>query len=490
MNDLNAHLYDNDLSSPSYINGYPGKTSNIRILWELHGGLQHFELDINMTQNEAYQFYRYYLGHRMIITDNYLDMPVADGFIAGISVKPHGVHVIAEGFWFRHFDEYYNFDDLAQDTNQGIISYTMQGVSSTFTDDGQAWSDWVGSGNASYEIEVTNGDGSTSTGFLGPTVSTTEIYVYSTYSLDTTGWLSRSMSSSPSSYEVKKCYDYKTTTDIVMDAASSAVPSIDYNSSGFDETSTVIGFWEPPIDEGGMYPGDLINKLASMSDSTNRQWNYYVKQQTLNVTTLRKPKPIFEPQKDDGTFNWEIKRWMISKGSGTIERNIQEMRNAVRIIYRDMSNDNTVTLEPSADSAGNAQWNSDSDSISDYWRREIYLSGGDSTPAIAAQYSDLYLNKYKDSMAKKSIAISSAFIYDEDGCDWPLWAPIKYSKSWFKIVDLFPLQDVLSSSWDRALAFQAITMEYSSDNGGELRLHLDTEDDSLTALLARVQAYR
>lgn len=668
---LTAHLYDSDLSSPTFIKSYTRHVSNIRILWELHGGLQSIELDIGFEENDAYEFYRDYLGYRLIVADDMLDKPVADGFITGISIKPYGVHVVANGFWFRHFDNYYNFDTLAKDTNQGNISYTLEGADSSFTDDGQVWSDWAGSGTAKYEIEVAHHDGSTSTAFLGPTVSTTEIKVYEDYGLTNSGWLTRSnisivddeqgaiqysMSTSggsenhvtfidgsqdwsdwetaagnanykievtnnnnteswaylgatvstteifvyedlamtddgfqddirreedivavstasdyfeidgnfteqlrvgdtfyvkestgndntytvgaisfedpntritvdtangesvpdstadgdlewfettavsynvlsvetsgvPTSYEVKICYDEKTTSDVIKEAINTEVTALEYDSSGIEETSTVIGFWEPPISEGGMYPGELIEKLASMSDSSYRQWNYYVEQQRFSGSSPSKPKPVFEPQVDDGTYDWQIDRWMIS-GGGTVERNIQEMRNAVRIIYRDMDNDNAVALYPTATSAGVAQWNSDSDSISDYWRREIYLSGGDLTPDISAQYSNLYLNKFKDSMAKKSLEISSGYIYDDNHARWPLWAPIKYSESWFKLTDLFPDSDVLDSSWDRKQAFQAITMEYSSQGGGSLRLHFDTEDDSMAALLARVQAFR
>jgi hypothetical protein len=203
----------------------------------------------------------------------------------------------------------------------------------------------------------------------------------------------------------------------------------------------------------------------------------------------RDPQPVFEPQVDDGTFDWDIRKWMVPRGGSTMERNIQELRNAIRVIYRDMAENEIVTLEPTATTTGVVQWHQDSTSIDTYWERQVYLSGGDSTQALAEQYGKLYLNKYKDALLARSFTIGSLYILDDKGAEWPIWSPIKYSKSWFRLSDLFPAEDMLSKSWDRMHISQAIKMEYSSRNN-ELRITLDLEDDSLEALLARMSAFR
>lgn len=75
------------------------------------------------------------------------------------------------------------------DSEQGALSYTVEGAMKTFTDDAQDFNDWkVTSGNAAYAIVVKNSDGTVSWGFLGNVVSATEIKVFQDVFLNTTGW--------------------------------------------------------------------------------------------------------------------------------------------------------------------------------------------------------------------------------------------------------------------------------------------------------------
>ena len=80
---LFVYLYDNDLTSPSYEADLSLITSGISILWELHGGVRTIEFNVMMGMSSAFNFYSRYLGYRVIILDNALDIPVADCFITG-----------------------------------------------------------------------------------------------------------------------------------------------------------------------------------------------------------------------------------------------------------------------------------------------------------------------------------------------------------------------------------------------------------------------
>jgi hypothetical protein len=483
---LFAHLFDNSLTSPSHIMGLDHKISNIVLTWELHGGLKSIELEWSAGLVDAYQFYTERLGDRIIILDHFCDMPVADGFVTGVKLTPRGVSIIASGMWFRHYDSLYNFDTTIQDFNQGALSYTDEGGAETFTDAGQDdFSEWeTTSGDAQYEITVINDDNTVSWGFLGASVSATEIRVYQDFALTTAGWNGVEITDkTPDEYEIILCYDYKTTTEILLDALDNNVSVISSDLDEIDETDTVIGFWEPNIEEGGMYPGELIEKLASMSDSTYTQWNYWLENQPLRNVSPVLPRAHFEAQLDDGTFDWKVHRRMIRGDSATAERNIQELRNAVKAIYRDMEDDQ-LKVEPD-----DGSWVTDADSISDFWRREIMVNAGNSDIDLAGQYGDLYLDKYRDAMFNKAFIIGSREIEDSFGITWPLWAPIKFSKSYFKFLDLFPLYKSFDTSWDRTLSSQATVMEYNYENN-TLRVVLDQEDDRLDAMLARISAFQ
>lgn len=657
---LRAYLYDNNLSSPSPITNILMPTGNIRLLWELNGGLQSIEMDWIGHWQKAYTFYRRYIGYRVIVVDQFCDRPVADGFITGLAMTPTGIQILASGAWFRHFDQLYAFDTTAQDYQQGTLSYESGGV---FRDTGQDFSDWnTGSGDAQYKIEVfntgqpdtkysnvtdtdnhltssdgnadrewyaerfrvdinsqivradvemkkvgtpagtmtasvytesqgrpgeivgnasqslninsslgtsysdisftwasngptldantdyflviktsgytysngvtevvigsdsdgrseeanvmfkydadastnwtsvgsghsmtfsiyTSNVGSITWGFMGDvgTGGNTYIKVYRNWECDddTQGWLGDTDFSdlTPYSYQALKNYAYKTTSEVIKEALTNDVPFASDNQSNIDETNTVVGFWEPPIEQGGMYPGELIDKLSSWSDSSNNQWNYWLKNAAFDGTSPQKPIPYFKAQVNDGTYDWSIYRSMLAPSSRVMERSVQEMRNAVKVIYRDMENDGVISIEPQI------SYLTDTTSISDYWRREIIVSAGDATRAIAENYAELYREKFSNPLLSKSIVLSSGYILDSYNKRYPLWSPIKYSKSYFKISDLIPTADLLTSSWDRLQCSQATSMEYSSTNN-QLRIVLDLEDDSLDALVARMSDLR
>lgn len=647
---LTPILFDNDLASPSFIMSLANRASNIRLMWELHGGLRSIELDWAAGPIDAYAFYKRYVGYRLVIADKYSDAPVADGFITGISITPTGTHVIASGFWFRHYDQLYAFDDTIRDSQQDVLTYES---GAEFRDTGQDFSDWkTDSGDLVYKIEVGNlgayqeggntidtdndfattglhhdrewyaqrftlnsasnvaqvsvqlkktgsptgtvlvaicdessgkpgsivgsvsstktidsdittsyswitwtwgggagpqlsaetpyyivlrtagysytdgvtelvigsdadgGQGDTlfkydddasptwttvgtdhicnyrtypdninavSWGFLGDVGGGGDDYikVYRDYSGAVPGWLGDDPTDlTPIRYAVYTAYEYKTTGEIVKDALDE-VPAINTDQDNIDDPGTVIGFWAPPIDEGGMYPGELIEKLASMSDSTNRQWSYWVKPLPFSLLTPQKPVPYFKAQVDDGTFDWQLQLWMLAPGTMTMERNIQELRNHVRIIYRNMDEEDALTITDTA---------TDTTSISDYWQREAILTGGDLFNVGADRYRDLYLNKFKDALLGRTVTVTAPWIIDDVGAKWPLWFPIKHSTSYFQ-VRLYPDLDIFDKSWDRTQNSQAQTMEYNAATN-TLRIVLDLEDNRLDALISRIAAFR
>ena len=485
-NTLYAYLYSNDLAAPVYTMNLCAFVSDITLSWQIPGGLNSIEVTLAMDKIRAYDFHNHYLGYRLIIADNYCDRPVADGFVMDIELISIGVKIVANGFWFRHYDQLFQFDTAAKDTDQGAMAY----LTNAFQDADQDFSAWESAADpAVYEIWIYNDDNSYTSGFMGAAFTTVgaddSIYVYQDYELTTPGWNDTDPADPdakvPESYVVRLVYNYKTAGEVVEECLSTEVPAISTNYDNIDDPETLMGDYEPPWEEGGMYPGDFIIKIASLSDTTNdAQWNYYLANQPFDETTPQKPIAHFHAQVDDGTFDWDVRRFMIKAGVGAGSRNIQEMRNYVRVIYNDMEDNNYVDITDAA---------SDAASIAKYWQREAVESGGDNVVDNAELYRDYYLNKFRDAQSSTPITLSSPYLYDAYGRKWPLWSPIKLSKSYFRFSDIFPDVDIFDSSWNRETCGQAIQMEYSSSSN-ELRVYIDQESNELDAVIARMDTFR
>jgi len=558
---LYGRVYTNDLTTPVFLDEFSRYVEDIALNWALHGGFQSAEVILNCNYTKAYLYYRHYIGMRCVIDDHVGDRPVVEGFITSARMRRSGVTFTVNGFWFRHSDQLYAFDDTAQDDEQGVLTYNP--AANSFQDDCQDFSEWESGGDpALYEITVTNSDGTYSWGFLGAAFTTDNaddsVYVYTNSALgagsinDTTfafaggspgtitdsnsgfvaagfvagqtiavsgtdsndgtytisnviastltlsdddeltaepagddvtiysvGWNGTSPTGkTPSSYIIQLSYNYKTTSDCIKEALTTDVPSMSSNQANIDETNTVIGFYETPYEEGGMYPAEFIEKMASMSDSSNNQWNYWIASNNYYNGRPQKPIAYFKAQTNDNTYDWNIESTSVSDDE-IASREMFELRNHIKVIFRNMDDEDLLDITSAASNA---------DSIATYWQREAVVSGGDNTTETAEYYRDLYLNDYKDPVLGLPIELRSATIDDSHGRPYPLWAPIKYNKAYFRQMSLFPEYGVTSFNRDGIFTGQAMSMEYSyRDNS--LRIVIDTESNELAAVIARLDAF-
>ena len=269
-----------------------------------------------------------------------------------------------------------------------------------------------------------------------------------------------------------------TSSAMIKASLTNFVPVISADQTNIEETSFALsadGTWD--LSDFGLYPGDLIPKLASMSNSDHLQWNYWVRSASFDGLTPQLPIAYFEEQVDDGTFNWQIFKRDIGGSGMTQGRNIEELSNRVMVIYRDiLTNEHLFTT-----------WASDTDSQAAFWTREAVLSGGQMVPDGADQYRDFSLAKLKDPLLQHSLTITAPYIMDSGGSRWPLWYPIKNGGGYLRINDLYPDTDIFSESWDRKRTGQMMTLEYD-DSAYSLRVVLDTEDNRIDALLAFMAA--
>ena len=276
-------------------------------------------------------------------------------------------------------------------------------------------------------------------------------------------------------YYVNTVTDADSTTDVIKDALTTNVPAVSSDQTNMDDTSTVIGFWEP-ADEG-IFTGDLIQKLAALSDSSNRQWNYWLLNAPFNGTTPQKPIPYFKAQVNDGTFDWQIWKKDLRKDSLVITRDIAKLANDIQVLYTD--SDGVLQITSAA---------TDSDSQSDYWTKELHSQLGDVPQVAAEQYRDLLLDKFKDALLRYQITITAPKIMDDNGAKWPLWTPIKNGGGFLQIRDIFPESTLFDESWDRLRTGQIMEMEYSSRDNS-LRVTLDQSSEAADAILARIQTF-
>ena len=379
---LIPYMYDQNISSPSFVMRLRN-VSNTRILWELPGGVLAIEMDWSGTASDAYNFYQTYLGYRIILMDESLIFPVAEGWVFGIAIAPFGCRILCKGAWQRHFDE---FDDTAYDISNS-------------------------------------------------------------------------------------------TSTLIKASLTNFVPVINSDQSNIDETTTAgtAGTWD--LSEYGLYPGDLITKLAAVSNENLNQWNYWVQSAPLNNILPQKPIAYFKEQVDDGTFNWQINKRDLGAGGFTQERNIDELANEVIVIYRDIAGEQGIT-----------SWATDTDSQSMFWTKQIILTGGEMATSWATQYRDLMLSKLKNPLLRRSSVITSKYIMDDKKQQWPLWYVIKNGGGYLRINDLYPESALFGESHDTKRIGQIMTAEYN-DAAYALSISLDTTDEGADAMLAQIQTF-
>ena len=134
---LYGRVYTGDLTTPVFLHEFSNYIEDVTISWSLHGGFQSAEVILNCNPGLAYLYHSQFLGKRAVIDDHVGDRPVGDGFITGSSLRRSGVIFTINGFWFRHSDQLYAFDDTEQDTNQATDpggAYSPGDVANSFQD--------------------------------------------------------------------------------------------------------------------------------------------------------------------------------------------------------------------------------------------------------------------------------------------------------------------------------------------------------------------
>jgi hypothetical protein len=562
---LQAILYSNSTASPAY-ERILRRTSNFRILWSIPGGTQTIEFDHALSDTEAFDFFASDIGKRVVLADQFLDRPVAEGNIYTIDIVPQGAHVVARGFWARHFDEYYVADptdtwstsDLIDDaisTYVPALSNTTSGIHETNTvigvweppDEGIFPGDLIVKMGALSDSDLetvasdtvtidTDNDFSTTDGTddreryaqkftptktgtvsqvkvklkktgspngkirvnvpesLGGLPTSTRIGNLSTAvnaSSLTTSYVEYTFTWNSGPPRVIENRDYFLLVRTLNYTYADGVTEIIIGSDADGGSGNLFYKKDPDADPEWTLVGANHSINYSIAMAGNKQWNYWVASEPFDGVLPQKPTGHFEGQVNSGDFDWQIRKGDLRKGSLTSTRDITQLANDVQVIFTMIGvttdSGSWLTITSSA---------TDSDSQDDYWKKEIHLTGGSlpedsagsETSAIADQYRDLYLDKFKEPMLRTEFTVSAPHIQDNYGSRWPLWTPIKRNGGYIKITDLFPIGEMLDESWNRKTTGQIMEMEYSSSTN-ELRVAYDLESNEVSAILARMESF-
>jgi len=169
-----------------------------------------------MTPVQMDKAFKSWLNHRIV--EKTYSITSWAGYIARMELVQKGVTYrrdLDPEVWHNRVKVKYRHP-VSEDLEQGNLTYNP--VGNSFQDDAQDFSDWETlAGNAVYEIEITNDDASTISGFLGASFTTAtandSIYVYQDIGLATAGWSSNPGGKTPSSYVVRNVLLYGTTQE-------------------------------------------------------------------------------------------------------------------------------------------------------------------------------------------------------------------------------------------------------------------------------------
>lgn len=246
-------------------------------------------------------------------------------------------------------------------------------------------------------------------------------------------------------------------------------PGVSTNQDNVDEPATNNFPWQP---SDNSYAGDLIEFLASLSDAANAEWYFWLASAPLAGTTPAAPIPWFKKAADvPGLYTcW---REDMAPGGLDLMPSLRDLVNDARVVYRDSGGVQQQT--------GSAQ---DADSIARYGLRERWdYDLGQATGAIAQQYRDLLLARFKDPQQSAGFRLNT-WAYDQWGGKWPLWRVIADFPVTFTVNDLIPDNIVLGHTLDNKRTFITLAVEYDYDSN-TLTIVPDTQDNRADALLSR-----
>lgn len=416
--------------------------ADVGLRWSLPGGLQKYTLTIRArSKYDAIARSRGQHGDRLVIHDNWVDWPVADGWIGEIQPDGRHVHYICSSYWWAHARLYETAVNYPTDTLSATIAALI-------------------------------------TSFVTP-VST--------------------------------------------------------STANITTNSTTLADWgaESGVLNEGEYPQSLIEEMLAISDSSNRQYDYWIQPGPLFYGKPTKPSAYYKVRNvTNPTADWLVTKDMLVPGHQHGGSHIWELATEVTVFYKHITgthdggdgkgylSDSTTDFVAAGVQVGDIvtnltdertdsvrgipnvnklelSWTEDPrfDDGDAYnvemqeaqgvtvstthspWKRTIKVNAHRMNKIQATQYGNQLLNIYSQPLHQQPLVIGSPYILKNQGRR-PLWRPF-IGGGYFRGVD-FDLQPNSSAT---QTAFLATALDYQyRDN--TLRVVLSLPDSRLDAVLS------
>lgn len=244
--------------------------------------------------------------------------------------------------------------------------------------------------------------------------------------------------------------------EIIKDMLTTSCPQISSNQQFIQTPDTNL----EPVEFGDHeYPGGLIEKLASYSDSQYRQWFFAIWEDRI---------PHFFPQPAASAgITWHVRLADLVPGSQGWKFN-RSYREVVKNVYVTYSQDDWKETSTVA-----------TDSTYPYSVvRTKYISAGESTLAKANTMAQQEMETYKRARQNTSLVLHT--VRTKDGGTMPPYM-VRAGHS-IRIDDLFPDED--PDTFDGFKTFYIRETSYDAESG-QLTINPDTPGSKLERMLAR-----
>ena len=330
-------------------------------------------------------------------------------------------------------------------------------------------------------------------------------------------------------------------TDVVIKTAlTNHVPAVNTDQSHIDATSIDIGSSYKLDPWTGERPGDIINEILRIGNTSNQTVDYWLVPAPLNGLYPQLPLPYLAGR-NPSAADWQVSRRDLKHL--TMSRHLWDLANSIGIYYIpsttldtaeaagqtvlgvtattgfaaddeveiDLDNNTTwkttiasvsagvsITVNdalPSAAASGNLVRNgnitgsgflTDATSQADYWASVIrdVQRGMDATQA--AQYQQAYSDRFANPVPQAAFTIGAGRIKDGNGARWPLWRML-INPGYIRINDLFPGLGLFAVTVDNLTTFRITALDYDYKSN-TMRVTPDNTDQRIDVILGQVAA--
>lgn len=259
-----------------------------------------------------------------------------------------------------------------------------------------------------------------------------------------------------------------TLTSAIGTALTDHVTIVSSDQSNLADMGTVVGGTWVVDANGGSFVGDIIEDFLLMSDSSGTVWDYWLVSAPFAGASLGKPIAYLAPRFNTADIDWQFGRRDVTAGGLQQSRHIWDLVRDMRTYYGPTP------------SAGSTYLSAETD----LWTVDRVDTQSSFSSTQANQYSQMVLAIYEKAVQQQSFTLSSPYILDGSGARWPLWEVVKRGRSYMRMTDFHPQNQLLGRSVDRAQTFCVVAMDYDYLSNS-LRITPDRPDARLDVMLAR-----